>query len=75
MINTLKNLPRTEVEYLIDQWVMGRNAERDREILRQKIVIGITFLQVAKMFDLSTQRVEQIVYARMKEITSHIAKT
>lgn len=68
-------LSKKEWEELIEQWIVGRNAERDREIMRQKIVIGITFLQVAEMFDLSKQRVEQIVYARMKEITSHIAKT
>jgi DNA-directed RNA polymerase sigma subunit (sigma70/sigma32) len=74
MINTLKNLPRTEVEYLIDQWVMGRNAERDREILRQRFVVGVTFDRLAVMFDLSRPRVEQIVYGRLEEIAPHVKK-
>lgn len=74
MIHTLKELPRAEVEYLIDQWVMGRNAERDREILRQKLVVGVTFDRLAELFDLSRPRVEQIVYGRLAEIAPHIKK-
>ena len=59
-------------EYLINQWVIGRNGERDRNILRRKLIIGITFDDLACEFDLSKQRIEQIVYRRLKMLTSHI---
>jgi DNA-directed RNA polymerase sigma subunit (sigma70/sigma32) len=59
-------------EYLIDQWVIGRNGERDRNILRRKLIIGITFDDLAGEFDLSKQRIEQIVYGRFKMLISHI---
>ena len=57
---------------LIDLWVIGQNAERDRKILKRKLLAGITFDALADEFPLSKQRIEQIVYGRMTDIISHI---
>ena len=56
------NLPRSEWERLIDEWIIGRNAERDRAIIKRKLLDGATFLSIAEEFDLSFQQVQNIVY-------------
>ena len=56
------NLSRSEWERLIDEWIIGRNAERDRAIIKRKLLDGATFMALAEEFDLSTQNIQKIVY-------------
>ena len=53
---------RSELDKLIDEWVLGRNAERDRKILRRRLFDGITYERLAEEFDLSVRQVKNIVY-------------
>ena len=66
------NLSRTEVNALIDEWIIGKNAERDREILRRRLIDGITFERLAEEFDLSVRQTKQIVYKGIKVLSPHI---
>lgn len=52
-------LSRTQIESLIDEWVLN---ERDRRIVRRRMCDGICFELLGEEFDLSAQRVKQIVY-------------
>ena len=69
---TQYKLSSAEWEYLIDQWVVGRNGERDRAILKRKMIAGVTFNELTREFDLSHQRIEQIVYGRFDSLVPHI---
>lgn len=53
---------RTELDNLIDEWIIGRNAERNRKILRRRLYDGITYERLAEEFDLSVRQVKTIVY-------------
>ena len=53
---------RSELDRLIDEWILGRNAERDRKILRRRLFDGITYERLAEEFDLSVRQVKNIVY-------------
>ena len=53
---------RSELDKLIDEWILGRNAERDRKILRRRLFDGITYERLAEEFDLSVWQVKNIVY-------------
>ena len=56
-------LSRTEIEYLIDEWIVGmNNAERNRLIMKRKIIDGLTFEKIAEEFELSDVQVKNIVY-------------
>ena len=56
-------LSRTEIEYLIDEWIVGTNhAERNRRIMKRKIIDGLTFEKIAEEFELSDVQVKNIVY-------------
>lgn len=56
------NYSRSELDKLIDEWILGRNAERDRKILRRRLFDGITYERLAEEFDLSVRQVKNIVY-------------
>lgn len=53
---------RSELDRLIDEWILGRNAERDRKILRRRLFDGITYERLAEEFELSVRQVKNIVY-------------
>ena len=53
------NLSRSEWENLIDQWIFS---ERDRAILKRRLLDGICYEPLAEEFDLSVQQTKSIVY-------------
>ena len=57
-----EKIGRDEIDLLIDQWIIGRRAERNRAILRRKIYDGITYEELADEFDMSVRQVKNIVY-------------
>ena len=67
----MQKLSRSEIENLIDEWIVGRNAERDRKILKRRLLDGITFERLAEEFDLSVRQVKNIVYRREDELFCH----
>lgn len=65
----IPDLSRTEIEYLIDEWIFN---ERDRRILKRRMLDGICFEPLAEEFDLSPQRVKIIVYNALDKIYKHV---
>lgn len=63
------NLSRSELQYLIDQWIFN---ERDRAILKRRLLDGIFFEPLAAEFCLSTQQVKNIVYKAMDRLEKHL---
>ena len=63
------NLSRSELQYLIDQWVFN---ERNRLILADRLFNGTTYERLAEKYDLSTQQVKNIVYKAMDRLEKHL---
>ena len=55
-------LDKYDILNAIDRFVIGANAQRDREILKRKWVDGVRFEPLAEEFELSTRRTKDIVY-------------
>lgn len=55
----LYNLSRSDWENLIDEWIFN---EREREILKRRLLDGLTFEQLASEFNYSTQNIQRIIY-------------
>lgn len=66
------NLSRSEWENLIDEWIVGRNAERNRQILKRRLLDGITYERLAEEFDMSTQNVCSIIYKCQDKVFKHL---
>lgn len=63
------NLSNSEVCYLIDQWI--RN-ERDRAILKDRLINGLTYERLAEKHDMSVRQTKNIVYKSMEKLVSRI---
>lgn len=63
---------RTDISNLIDEWIIGKNAERDREILKRRLIDGCTYEKLAEEFDLSVRQVSNIIYKRQDILFRHM---
>ena len=68
----MKDYSRTEIESAIDEWIIGKNAERDRAILKRRLIDGICFEPLSEEFELSVPQVKRIVYKGEEKIFKHI---
>ena len=64
----MKDISRSEIERLINEYIVGRNAERDRMILARRLIDGITYERLAEEFDMSVRQIKNIVYKRQEQI-------
>lgn len=67
--NQIPDLSRSEIEHLIDEWIFN---QRDRAILKRRILDSITFDQLSEEFFLSPQRIKAIVYKAEDKIYKHV---
>jgi DNA-directed RNA polymerase specialized sigma24 family protein len=63
------DLSRTEIENLIDEWIFS---ERDRRILKRRLLDGICYEPIAEEFNLSVRQIKNIVYKCEDKIFRHI---
>ena len=59
-----------DISNLIDLWV---NSERNRRILKRRLIDGIRYEPLAEEFDLSVRQVKNIVYAEQEKIFKKVA--
>ena len=64
------NLDRYQWENLIDRWIFN---ERDRAILKRRLLDGICFEPLAEEFNLSVQQTKSIVYKAQNKLFSRIS--
>ena len=70
-----KNITKSQIEYAIDNCVVLQNhAERNRKILKRRLIDGITYEQLAEEFDLSVQMIQKIIYKNESKIFGFIDK-
>ena len=67
MINC--EMSRSEVEHLIDEWIFS---ERDRGILKRRLLDGIVYEDLAEEFGLSVRQIKNVVYRSENKIFKHI---
>lgn len=70
MTKTVEQLgyPRSKLEHLIDEWIFN---ERDRAILKRRLLDGVLYEPLAAEFDMSVRQVKKIVYRAEDKLFSH----
>ena len=63
------DLDRYQWEALIDRWIFN---ERDRAILKRRLLDGICFEPLAEEFNLSTRQVQKIVYKSQEKLIKRL---
>ena len=66
------DLSRAEWESLIDQYIIGRHAERNRAILKRRLLDGICYEPLAEEFNLSVRQTKKIVYSAEEKLLKHL---
>jgi len=64
----LEDKSRTEIEALIDEWILN---ERNRKILKRRLLDGIIYEKLAEEFELSVRQVKDIVYKSKEKLYKH----
>ena len=70
MTKTVEQLgyPRSKLEHLIDEWIFS---ERDRAILKRRLLDGVLYEPLAAEFDMSVRQIKKIVYRAEDKLFSH----
>lgn len=67
----MDNMSRTEWSNLIDEWIFH---ERDRAIIKRRLLDGICYEPLAEEFGLSVQQVKNIVYKSTQKLIKHLPR-
>lgn len=69
----LFNKPRSEWVDTINEWILGRNAQRDRDIIIRCIVDGsISYERIAEEYEITPRQVDRIIEKRIPQLLPHI---
>lgn len=68
----------TEIESIIREWIVGRNAERDREIMGYWLLDGLSYNQIARRYQdrhpddaICEDTVKRVIKARKQNLFKH----
>lgn len=64
----IDDIPNSELEQLIDEWV---KSDRNRRILKRRLIDGIHYEKIAEEFELSDRQIKTIVKKEKENILSH----
>lgn len=62
-------LSRSQMNNLIDEWIFS---ERDRAILKRRLLDGICYEPLAEEFELSVPQIKRIVYKSTDKLFKHV---
>lgn len=64
------DLSRSDWERLIDEWIFN---ERDRLVLKRRLLDGLTYDRLAEEFPLSVRQLKNIIYRCQERLFKHIS--
>lgn len=67
-----KEVTSTDIAHVIDEYVHGLHAERNRAILKRRFFDGICFEPLAEEFGLSVRQVKDIVKRYRDTVFTHL---
>lgn len=59
----------SELSHLIDEWIYS---ERDRKILKRRLLDGITYERIAEEFDMSPRQISTIIYKGTQRVVAKL---
>ena len=67
-MRNLDDISNDEIEQEIDKWI---HSERDRRILKRRLIDGICYEPLAAEFELSVRQIKTIVYKAEARLFRH----
>lgn len=69
MKRDLDDISNSELEKAIDEWI---HSERDRRILKRRLIDGICYEPLAEEIGMSVRQIKEIVYKAEVKLFRHI---
>ena len=69
MVKNDLDLSRSQLVALIDEWILS---ERDRAILKRRLLDGIVYEKLAEEFDLTPRQVQKIIKRTSERLFKHV---
>ena len=66
------DISNSKLATLIDEWVRGLHAERNREMLKDRLINGMLFEQLAEKYNLSVRATQNIIYKASEQLFKHV---
>ena len=65
------DLSNTELSDLIDDYIRGSHADRNRKILKDRLINGMLYEPLAEKYHLSVRAVQNIIYKTSEQLFKH----
>lgn len=65
----MDELSNSRISALIDEWI---RSERDRAILKRRLIDGVCYEPLAEEFDLSVAQIKRIIYKGQDRVLRHL---
>ena len=65
----MRDYSRTELTNAIDEWILN---QKHRDILKSRLIDGLTFEALAEMYDMSPRQIKRIVYRTQETLFRHL---
>lgn len=71
-MKNLENISNSELAMLIDEWVRGLHAERNRKMLKDRLINGMLYEPLAEKYNLSVRTAQSIIYRASEQLFKHV---
>jgi hypothetical protein len=68
-VNNYDHIKNSDISNMIDEWI---KSERDRKILKRRLIDGVCFEPLADEFQLSVSQTKRIIYRCENELFKHL---
>ena len=68
-MNKLRDIKNSDIKMIIDEYI---HSERDRAVLTDRLVNGLTYEKLGEKHDLSEIQVKRIVYKLSDDVYRHL---
>ena len=68
IIDVFEKMENEKICCLVDSWIRGRNGERNRKIIKMRLIDGLTFESLAEQMEMSVSQIKRIVYCGIELI-------
>lgn len=65
----MRDYSNSEISEIIDEYI---HSERDRALLKRRLIDGLTQERLAEEFDLSVRQVQRLLYRLQDKVLRHI---
>ena len=68
-MNNFDDISNSALSAMIDDWIKN---QRDRDLLKRRLIDGVCFEPLAEEFDISVIQCKRIVYKCVQQIVKHM---